>query len=373
MNGRRFALKQYVTICFLLLMLLVGCTKTPENFEEKLTEKETLQPEEEITNPLPDRQLKADPSNFHFIADWLSETDILYVEKSNGIYQVKRFNIETGESQVVFEDDAFIINIWVHPSEEYLLIHTSEQYDAAIVKMMSLDGRVLHEVEIASTELEVEWNSIDPQKILFTAFHEDWTFDIFAYDGHLEDLSIVDVEDPFPKWFGRNQIVAAKLNDHPLDGALVEVVSVASDEREVLAEKHIVYMDTFRESILLVEAPIDGLFTYKLKSAKGSVYAEWQMPAVSNYSEWVIPEIEWIDETTVIATGSEKQGQLDDLAGQYNLYLVANGKLQKTYGNLDNSLLKCSPSGTRCLIGQTSEEIVEMSTGKRYRWIDFAN
>ena len=27
--------------------------------------------------------------------------------------------------------------------------------------------------------------------------------------------------------------------------------------------------------------------------------SEWTMPAISNYSEWVIPEIDWISDDTV--------------------------------------------------------------------------
>ncbi|MEZ7170945.1 hypothetical protein [Sporosarcina sp. OR05] len=364
-------MKQYASICFLLCVLLAGCSKTTDNLDEKITEDEKIEQDKEIINEVAEQRLQADPSVFHFIADWLTDTEILYVEKNEGKYEVKSFNIESGQRKVIFEDDAFVINVWVHPSQEYLLIHTSDQYDAAIVKMLSLDGRVLHEIEIASTELEVQWNSIDPQKILFTAFHEDWSFDIFAFDGHLEDLKIVNVEDPFPKWFGEKHIVAAKLNDHPLDGARVERVHVETGEREMLSENHIVYMDTFKDSILFVEAPVDGFYTYKLQSANRTDFTEWKMPAVSNYSEWVVPEIEWINETTVVLTGSEKEGQLDDLAGQYSLYLITEGQLQKKLHDLDNAPLKCSPSGNKCLIDHTSEELVDMETSKRYRWIEF--
>ena len=50
------------------------------------------------------------------------------------------------------------------------------------------------------------------------------------------------------------------------------------------------------------------------------------MPAISNYSEWVIPEIEWSSNQTVFLQASEKGGQLDELQSPYRLIRVTEGR-----------------------------------------------
>ena len=219
-------MKRIVILLILALIALTGCTTKKETVEQPEIEKPNEpidgpinEPDEEnIVSPKPLPIFKADPSSFHFIADWLTDSKILYVEKRNGVYQVKSYNLETGESNLVYEDESFITDIIVHPSMNYLLVHTSDQSDLAIVKVISMDGVVRHQVEINSTELAIEWNDLDPEKILFTAFHEDWSFDLFVFDGHTESLSVIEMDDPFPKWIGDSRIANIVFSEHPLDG-----------------------------------------------------------------------------------------------------------------------------------------------------------
>lgn len=363
-------MKKALLVLGMLLLVLSACEKAKNKPPAKPNSNASIENVEESTKKIPNQIFEADPSVFHFIADWLSDTQIVYVEKRNSVYQVRYFDIESGENHLVYEDESFITDVIVHPSLNYLLIHTSKQSDAATVKIIKLDGTLQHEVEIASTELEIEWNSIDPQKIIFTAFHEDWSFDVFVFDGHSEDLSLVEVMDPFPKWLGENRIVAMKLQNHPLDGEEVQLINTETGNIELLPEKNIIYVDTFMDQLLLVQSPIDNLFTYRVKMRDGSIVNEWKLPAVSNYSEWIVPEVEWADVDHLLLMGTEKSAQLDELGAEYNLYSLENEELKKKVDSLDNEPLKCSPSGQRCLIGYTSEELIELETGEKYFWIN---
>ena len=40
-------------------------------------------------------------------------------------------------------------------------------------------ARLHDEVSIESSELAIEWNDLDPSLVLLTAFHQDWTYDVF--------------------------------------------------------------------------------------------------------------------------------------------------------------------------------------------------
>ena len=148
------------------------------------------------------KQFTADPAKFHFVADWLTDSKIVFVEKDLEFYYVKTFDLATGEIETLYEDAAIIVDVLIHPSKEYILLHTTDNPTSATIKILSLDGIIHDEISIESSELAIEWNDLDPSLILLTAFHQDWTFDVFLYNGNKEMFGLIDIEDPFPKWYG---------------------------------------------------------------------------------------------------------------------------------------------------------------------------
>lgn len=352
-----------------IIFILAGCSpqKEPPSVDPDIEE-----PPELVESPAPS-VFQADPSNFHFIADWLDDSQILYVEKSEGLYKVKSFNIETGESEMLYEDESFIIDVLVHPSQDYLLLHTSEQANSAVVKVVKMDGTILHQVEIDSTELAIEWNRVDPDKILFTAFHEDWSFDLFAFNGLDEDLSIVEMDEPFPKWASNDKILGMLANDHPLDGGEIQSFQMETKETETTGIENVIYFDVFEDLLVTVQTMNSESFMYTVRNLEGTVVSSWTFPAVSNYSEWIVPSIEWLNPNQLLVKGAEKSGQLDEMGEGFNLYLMEDGNLELLIKGLDAGPLKCSPSGRYCLSGYTSDELIDIEAKEKYRWIEFSN
>ncbi|MCG7345137.1 hypothetical protein MHZ92_13405 [Sporosarcina sp. ACRSL] len=366
-------MKKYFYLFAMIIFLLTGCSEqndpfpTQEDIEEEPSpvEKETIKP------PTP-HQFKADPSTFHFIADWLNDSQVVYVDKRDGFYSVNYFDIETGESASVYEDKSFIIDVLIHPSRDYLLVHTSDQPNSAVIKVVGKNGTVQHEVEIDSTELAIEWNRSNPEKILFTAFHEDWSFDLFVFNGDDDSLSIIDLDDPFPKWAGEDRIIGMSI-DHPLDGGVIQIINLETSENEMTDIENVIYFDAFEDRFVIVQSIDANSFTYSVREHDGSVIFHWTMPAVSNYSEWIVPSIEWLDQDRLIVKGADKSGQLDEMGSGYNVYLIEDGTIQLILKGLDAGPIKCTPSGRYCLNGYTLEELIDVETKKKYKWIEFDN
>lgn len=362
-------MKKLLAVLGLVLIFATACSKDNPIVIEEDNEQPTVHAEEKPDQPI--HIFKANPSVFHFVGDWLTDTKILYVEKNGNVYQVNYFDIETGESGFLYEDESFITDIIVHPTKEYILIHTSNQSDAAILKVLTTDGTVIHEMEIASTELSVNWNTVDPQKILITAFHEDWSFDIFVFDGHDENLFIANIDDPFPKWAGADQVASIVYAEHALDGGTLQFLNVSNNRITFSDSEDIVYFDAFGDRLFTAKAPVNELFTFSISSLDGTLISEWQMPAVSNYSEWVIPEVEWIDENHMLFKGAQKGGQLDEIGQAFSLYTWTEEGNSTVMEGMGAEPLKCSPSGKYCLSGYTSEDLIEKSTGEKRTWIQF--
>ena len=52
------------------------------------------------------------------------------------------------------------------------------------------------------------------------------------------------------------------------------------------------------------------------------------LPAVSNYSEWVVPEVGWASSDTVFLRAPETGGQLDELTSPFRLIREKEGQQQ---------------------------------------------
>lgn len=352
------------------VLLLTACTeKTNEIVEDP---KDVKQPEnndlleEEIS-----KSLAVDPAKFHFVVGWLTESKVIYVEKEDGHYQVNSFDLESGQTDTLYEDDSMIIDVLIHPSKKYLLLHTSDNATSAIVKIVAMDGTVLYKVSVASTELAIEWNDINPSLILLTAFHQDWTFDLFLYNGIETTLDLLEIEDPFPKWLGEDKIALGYVDGHILDGGEIHIYEHLTEQWERLNVSDVVYFDTYGDTLLTVKINEELDAHYTIMNKDGLIHSEWTMPAISNYSEWVIPEIEWSSNETVFLPGPEKGGQLDELQSPYQLIRVAEGRQDVVADSIATSFLRCSPSGQKCLTGYSAEKLIDIKNETERTWLIF--
>lgn len=357
-------MKKVIAILSVILLILVGCAGKEDNLTKKTEKKLPDVKKEEVI-----KKLTADLAKFHFVADWLTNTEIVYVEKEAGNYFVKSFNIQTGEIKILYEEPSIIIDVFIHPSKEHLLIHTTDNPASGTVKIISLDGIVQHEVSIESSELEIEWNDIDPSLILMTAFYEDWTYDVFVYEGSESNVRLLTLENPFPKWFGTEKIVLTDISGHALDGGELYIYDRISAQQESPDINGVIHYDTYQESLLLMRITEDEKVMYTILNQDQSILSEWQMPAVSNYSEWVIPEIHWISKGHIILASTESEGQQDELKEPYQLVQVVEGEQVLIAKEVLAGPLTCSPDGEKCLMGYTFENLIDIKSKEETVWL----
>ena len=351
------------------LLLVTGCTEETDEIIEnsKDLEENAIK---EVKEKEISKSLTADSAKFHFVVDWLTETKIVYVEKENGFYLLKTFDLESGQSDIVYEESSIIIDVLIHPSKKYFLLHTSDNSTSAIIKIVRLDGTIHDEITIASTELEIEWNDIDPSLILFTAFHEDWTFDLLLYNGEKKSLELLAIDDPFPKWLGKDKIAVSQIDGHILDGGEIHIFEPATGKWGQLEVDEVVYFDTYEESLLVVTVNEETDAHYSIMDKDGKIRSEWMMPVISNYSEWVIPKVEWISKDTVLLPSPGEGGQLDELLSPYRLIRVTEGRQDVVADEIASGLLRCSPSGEKCLTGNSSENLIDVVSAVENLWLN---
>lgn len=344
------------------IFFLVSC----ENTSNKTFEIEY--PSEEVENKAAVFQtLEVESSKFHFVVGWLNDSEIVFVEKEENDYYLKTFNVNTGKIDTVFKESMIIVDAIIHPNKEMILLHTSTNSTSANVKMISLEGIVLDEISIASSELAIEWNDLDPNLILLTAFYQDWTYDVFLFSGQEEELKTLFLEDPFPKWLG-SQILTVHIPEHPLDGGSLHLYDWASEIIEPLPYDDIVHFDTNGNSLLIVQI-VNGKAEYQIIDQEGTVLNTWTLPAVSNYSEWVFPDIAWIDHETIITLATKGGGELDNLSEPFMLVKLEAGEQVILSHDSNLTSLKCSPDGEKCLTGNSSEKLIDIMEQEEFTWL----
>lgn len=359
-----------ITSC-LTVLLLTGCVAKviDDNGEENPIDNEPVEQIDEAEDTL-QKVLTADLAKFHFVADWLTDTEIVYVEKNEGFYKVNSFDLTTGKITTLYEEQSIVVDVLIHPSKKFLLLHTSDNSTSATIKILSTDGIIQNEVEVTSTELEIEWNDLDSSLLLLTAFYEDWTFDLFLYEGAESRLSLLPIDDPFPKWFGKEQIIIGYVEDHALDGSELSLFNPTTEEWTDLATQGIIYFDTYEQSLLTVKISESGDTQYTLSELDGTVQSEWTLPTVSNYSEWVIPEVNWSSSDTIFSRAPEIGGQLDELSSPFRLIRVKEGQQQVVSADVATGFLRCSPSGATCITDSSATTITDVETGEQRIWLD---
>ncbi len=339
----------------------MSCDNTTQTPVEKVL------PPEEIVELDILKTLEVETSKFHFVVGWLNNFEIAFVEKEENNYYLKAFNINTGEIVTLFKESMIIVDAIIHPNKEMILLHTSTDSTSANVKMISLDGIVLDEISIASSELAIEWNDLNPDLILLTAFHQDWTYDVFLYNGAEKELNTLSLEDPFPKWLG-SQIVTVHIPEHPLDGGSLHLYDWASETVEPLPYEAIVHYDTYGNTVLIVQIR-NGKAEYQIINRDGTILNTWTLPVVSNYSEWVFPELSWIDNETIITFATNSGGELDNLSEPFMLVKLDSGGQVILNNNRNLTSLKCSPDGEKCLTGNSSEQLIDTLKQEEFNWL----
>ncbi len=75
------------------VLLVTGCSEKTNEIIEGPTDIEQPENNDVIEEEI-SKSLVADPAKFHFVADWLTESKVIYVEKENGLYKVNSFDFE---------------------------------------------------------------------------------------------------------------------------------------------------------------------------------------------------------------------------------------------------------------------------------------
>ncbi|MGM0844259.1 MAG: hypothetical protein ACQEUT_04710 [Bacillota bacterium] len=355
------------------LFLLTSCTgNAPENSkpeEQSVPEKKPETDQQEVAErelvPLVMKE-----NSFQRVLDWIDSDRILVLSKSDNENQLIDYNIFTGEKNVLYKDEEFIVDAKLSPDRQSVLIHSSPLTYSASMTIINLTGDVLFEKDIDSYEIVYDWNDHNTDLIFITSFAEDWTFETKLADISEETVTEVKSSQPFIKWHTEDSFLFQDWPEESISLAAPLYSRSLNTEEIVLVEEQIVHFETFGSYILSIsmDAETEGKAMYKFITEEGAIVSTTSQPLLSSYSNWVIPYYDKIDskESFVSLTAAESLPQ-DTYKGTFTLeeWNIKTGQREEILSGLPNAPLECSPDGSYCLTGYELKLAVDMNSKEK--------
>ncbi|PIC84775.1 hypothetical protein [Sporosarcina sp. P1] len=322
--------------------ILIACTPSEEvENEEQRVENET-EPVETLT---------ASKEDIRFVAGWLNETAILFVDHKDDEDRLLSFDLKTGDIHTLFTSTATISEVQVHPSASQLLVKTADDSTEAIIHILDHAGTLLNEVSIESSELEIQWNDIDASQLLITAFSDDWSYEIMRYDANDDTLVAVMLPDPFSSWLGAEELVYMEDLD-------VVKQLLSTGEKTTLANNANQFHSATDQ--VLIESFEGERIRYTVLNAIGEEKYSW---FVEDHS-FVMEQAVFLDENTLMMTITDQT----EMKPTSFLVKIQDGEEVKRQKLPEGGSLDCK--GDKCLIGYSLDTWINIETGERVKWLE---
>ncbi len=354
----------------LCLLLVTGCSQTSQ--AGKVVPKDTAMNNKESDKIEQVRNLTVDSKKFRYTAGWLSNEEILYVEQQGDSFVLKSFNLSSGKNTILFKESSYIIDVLVHSSKEYILLHTGSDNHSATVKIITKTGAPVNEITVESSEVSVEWNDLDPMLLLITAFDEDWSYDVFLYQMDTSDLALLTIENPFPKWIGKDEIIYSDLNENEMRNDILKVYNLTSKEIEDKKVTSSKWFDTYKERLLTIDE-LDGVLNFIIYNLDGADIHSWSIQTTNDEMGTQQPTIEWLSEDEVI-TSILNDSKFSEDSNPVYVHRHFNGNKNVNISEASiSSFSSCTPNGERCLFGSNGEIVYTLKSHSEERWMSLYN
>jgi hypothetical protein len=346
----------FVTVC-----ILFGCNNPETSPTQKNDgEEQKEEPEQSKAEILP---IEISENSFQKIVGWVDEENILYLHKVAEQTHLTKYNVFTGQSKTIYKSDQLVIDAIISPSSERVLIHTAPSTYSATVTIIDMEGNPLVTQDIPSKEIYYNWNESNHDLLFIVGFAEDWSYQTYILNTSKKELVPIQAPEPFIKWYTLDSYLYQDWGEDTISiAAPIFSRNIDNQEKSKIVDSSI-HFQKFKKELLSVfmKNQENGNGTYQFFSEVGEVTAEYTVPLISRYSDWLIPYYDMIEESGVFLTlVAKSSGTVDTYNDKFTLtsWNVKTQKENKVLEDLDNEPLSCSKN--YCLFGFQFEKIINL-------------
>ncbi|MFX3674378.1 MAG: hypothetical protein ACE3JQ_08025 [Paenisporosarcina sp.] len=363
-------MKKYIWIIFIVLFFISSCDK--ENSVTPITKIPPVVKTQPAVLPEKIKTYEVQNQEFDRVVGWISDESLLLIERKNDEFILFTYDLYSEEKTVITKVNEPIIDVKIHPSKDVLAIIMSDNSLHATIKIVTLGGKTIDQLTIESSELYIDWHTTNPTLLLITSFNKDWTFDTFAYSSLTQEMKRIPSIHPILKWKDENHLVAINWRpEDALSGGTISEMAILTSEVKDTEDSGYIYFDIYKDIFVGVKIdPTTEQFIYTLTNVITKEVKIYRTPALSNYSQWFVPELFWTEENSFLTYVATNSGLIDSLGGNLHLAEFNFESKEDKKANLSYSMLSCSPSGEYCLTGNRFEEILNLESGNTSKWLD---
>ena len=371
-GGSRLKKIVILLLCIIILQACKGIeTNIPEVMEQE--KENTIPPETEVVEQTATSipSISVENNAFHSVLGWMSNEEIVFVFTEKGQWSVRLYNVSTNSWRTIYTTTTPIIQGVIHPSKEMIILHTSKNSSSAEIQFLHKNGVILQSLSFESAEIYMDWHPTNPNLVVFSTFYEDWTYNTFVYDGATQELTSIETENPFVKWYDEDNLMVFKWADSSLDGSELLLYSISDSTLVSTGEEKVLDVTNIGEAMLYVLINEEEMqYEYRLEHLNNTKVVKWTAPAVSNYSEWVIPSISIVSPREFFILNAKKYRNQDDIS-QRSILSQTSLAGPQALGELEEQPIFCSPNGETCLGGYAKENWIQTKPLKEKQWIHF--
>ena len=356
-------------IAYVLLFSAVFLVACQQQFisknDQKTTEKKSIETVKTISNVLPYRLKTAE---LHSVVGFLSEVDVLLIKQDKNGEHLIRYNLLNGKEKTIYSTRDDIIQAFIHPSMKQILVQTASSKKKAKVTILSTEGKPLHHIEVQSSELSIVWNPTNVNLLAIAAFRDNFAYKSFVYESNKEQLHKFQAENPFWVWLTDDTLWMNKMNNNPLNGGTLTSINWRENKEAKLSNHQVVYVNCYKQSTLIVSMDFKHE-EYKYVLQKGTKKQVWKAPAVTSFSQWFVPEIQWLDDQTLITLLPTKSGEIGEEKKSFQIVHASLNGVQQLGQMRNYEPMICSSKGSVCMTGFNYEKLFTTKEHKTKEWL----
>lgn len=359
-----------IIIVFVVIFFLGSCTNSGTIVSPTTEPPPIVHSQEDVEPKL--QKYFTENSTFDRVVGWISETSLIMIERDKDEFLVYAYDVYTADKTLITTVNKPIIQVNIHPSKGHLAIIMSDNSLQATIQIVTIDGKAIDELTIESSEVYLDWNTTNVNLLLITAFNKDWTFDTFVYSSLTQEMTIIPTLHPILKWASEDKLVAINwmAEDALLGGRMMEISTQTSEVNET-EDSGYIYFDMYKDYLVSVKIDSENEeFVYTLSNVITNDTKVYRSPALSNYSQWYVPELVWTENHSFLTYIATKPGLIDSFDGEFLLTEFNLDSKKVKNADFSYSTLQCTPSGDRCLSGTLYEEIWDLVTGDVFNWLE---
>jgi hypothetical protein len=365
MNGK----KRLIFICFILGIISMLYSCEPNTINKMNRSQNTDQ------SKLSVQSLFMSERNFISVVGWVNDKKIIYGSKDKNNYILWTYQIFNGEKKKLYETKDPIVNTIISPSGTKILIHTAPTVENAVVTILSLSGEVLANRTVPSHEFSALWNPFDENKMLFTAFDEEWNFRVYMENIEKQELVKIDTKQPFMKWAGIGKLNwIKKTPENQSEGNLYQYY--LKTNQNVQIDSKVVEYENLNDKEIMIKKDMESNdhLIYQVHSKQNEQGVQWKVPFLTSMDAPVIMNSASLaKENQYLLFVPLTSGPEDSYNEGYNLvmYDLISGEKQTILKHVENEPISCSVKGNYCLYGYRFEKLIHLDTGKITTLVQF--